>query len=740
MARKNERIIVEVDGDTTGLQKKLNQAEDSIGKFGKKAGGSIGGAADSIASGLGRISGGFVGIVGAVGVAGTALAGLAIKLNDNVRQLNQLSMQSGLTVTELQKLDKAFYRTGVNAEKLADINQDTLDKLGDAFANGGAISDDIKSVGLDINDFTKYLNQADGGIKAVIDTFYKLKDAGRTTGEITFLLESMGSDASRLVSVLNESANSQEAWNKINNESVIISEDTAAAFQKFDDNLQSATRTGQSYLYDFMTPVIKEFNDLYELVNKDWTGSDFMQMLYRGADNFVLGGKGAIPDFLKKLLGKDSLDSAFIAGSNEYDFVNASRAGYEANKGKWKTNPRNTGTADPKSGWGAKQEAEKAAAAAKKAQEAAARKAEAAAKQAAAKRIQAERALGVALSQVAENAGEQRLQVFDRQQNELLKTIETTAKTVGKTASEIEALLDRARKSGARARTELIDSMIGYTDPNQDLKDQVNISGMGINKTQSNFLSDQQAQRLNGDNPFAYDNTQKLLEENKKREELELQLNANLLQSTEDFEKRKADIQARYAAQAMQIAQQNTNAQMNILATAAGDMGNVLAGVFGEGNKAAAAAFAIQKGINMAQIMMNMQVALSEALATPFPANIAAYGQILGMGAQLISTARGTNISGQFHGGVDSLDPSMDNKSFVLKAGERVVQPEANKKLTEFLDNNSGSNNYGGDTTIYAPLIVQGSIGDDDAKFNEMLKKHSQSVNQAVRDAQKRST
>ncbi len=152
---------------------------------------------------------------------------------------------------------------------------------------------------------------------------------------------------------------------------------------------------------------------------------------------------------------------------------------------------------------------------------------------------------------------------------------------------------------------------------------------MGIYQTQANFLSDQQAQRLNGDNPFACDNTQKLLEENKKREELELQLNANLLQRTEDFEKRGADIQARYAAQAMQIVQQNTNEQMNILATATGDMGNVLAGVFGEGNKAAAAAFAIQKGINMAQITMNMQVALSEALATPFPANIAAYGQIL---------------------------------------------------------------------------------------------------------------
>ncbi len=40
--------------------------------------------------------------------------------------------------------------------------------------------------------------------------------------------------------------------------------------------------------------------------------------------------------------------SAFIAGSNEYDFVNASQAGYGVNRGKWKTRPRNTGTADPK--------------------------------------------------------------------------------------------------------------------------------------------------------------------------------------------------------------------------------------------------------------------------------------------------------------------------------------------------------------------------------------------------------
>ena len=94
---------------------------------------------------------------------------------------------------------------------------------------------------------------------------------------------------------------------------------------------------------------------------------------------------------------------------------------------------------------------------------------------------------------------------------------------------------------------------------------------------------------------------------------------------------------------------------------------------------------------------------------------------------------------GQFHGGVDSLPADLDNKSFVLKQGERVIQPEANKDLTKFLSNQKQSTTGGNEYTINAPLIVQGSV-DDDAKFQKMLKKHSQSVNQAVREAQSRNT
>ena len=45
-----------------------------------------------------------------------------------------------------------------------------------------------------------------------------------------------------------------------------------------------------------------------------------------------------------------------------------------------------------------------------------------------------------------------------------------------------------------------------------------------------------------------------------------------------------------------------------------------------------------------------------------------------------------------------------------------------------------------GDITVNAPLIIQGDVAGDDKKFNEMLKKHANSVTQAVRSSQRRNT
>jgi len=64
---------------------------------------------------------------------------------------------------------------------------------------------------------------------------------------------------------------------------------------------------------------------------------------------------------------------------------------------------------------------------------------------------------------------------------------------------------------------------------------------------------------------------------------------------------------------------------------------------------------------------------------------------------------------GQADQGMDSIPKSLNGKSFILSAGERVVQPEANKKLTSFLDQQEKS---GGGGNIFHIHI--GSVDSDD--------------------------
>ncbi|TFH90883.1 hypothetical protein [Vibrio ouci] len=50
-------------------------------------------------------------------------------------------------------------------------------------------------------------------------------------------------------------------------------------------------------------------------------------------------------------------------------------------------------------------------------------------------------------------------------------------------------------------------------------------------------------------------------------------------------------------------------------------------------------------------------------------------------GAAAIEEVKSVNFS-QAHGGIESVSQSMDNSTFLLSAGERVIQPQQNKELS----------------------------------------------------------
>lgn len=732
----NNRIRFDIDGDATGLRRALSQGGNAISDFAGESGellGGLSGQFGDLTSRIGGLGGGIAGVAGGLGLLAGGVAALVLSSNEYVKTLNEISRSSGLTVTELQQLQTVFQGLGLDVEKFADINKDALDHLGDGFRDGSGVAQDLKAYGVNLQDLNKYLNQTDGGIKAVAHTFYQLKNSGKSISEITNAMESLSSDSSKLVDVMKNYGSETELMNAIYSTHAQLTDENARKYQEFDKQITNISTSFTLWKANALTPTIVELNKILEVMNGgNWTDNSFMDMMRE----FYYGGDNAIAQGLRKIDGVQEIGYSITATANLdaqakslLDFVNGA------------TKPKTDTT--PSGGWvdkGKEEAAAKAAQAKKEAQaKAAATKAETLAKKTADDRIKAQDTLNKAISDMTIESNARQLSEFDRQQKALVLSIQKSAKTLGLSQGQLTGLLNQQQASSTSKRTNMVNGMIGYTDPNQGLKDTNSlISSGGLNKQQSGYLADQQNQRINGDNPFNYDNTDQQQQQNTEAMNLELKQNEMLLQGHEDYEKKKQEITTKYNTQALNIASQNKLAQLSVFSTAATSLTDGLVSAFGESSGAAKAALLVQKGVSMAMISMNLATALSSALATPFPASIAAYAQVLTLGMSLISTASGAT-SGQFHGGVDELPSGMNNKSFVLKAGERVVQPEANKKLTKFLDNQS-TNKSSGDITVNAPLLVQGSSGDEDAKFTEMLKRHQNSVVQAVRNSQQRNT
>lgn len=144
-----------------------------------------------------------------------------------------------------------------------------------------------------------------------------------------------------------------------------------------------------------------------------------------------------------------------------------------------------------------------------------------------------------------------------------------------------------------------------------------------------------------------------------------------------------------------------------------------------DSSDSAKALFAVQQAAALGLATLNALGAYQETYNnTPGPtpikvaagvgAEITAWGKVAGIAAQTI---------GQFHDGEDEVAAT---GSYYLNEGERVVQPEANKKLTKFLDSAPDNISDTGNTyitqTISAPSIV------DKKGFDELLARSSKEI------------
>ena len=128
--------------------------------------------------------------------------------------------------------------------------------------------------------------------------------------------------------------------------------------------------------------------------------------------------------------------------------------------------------------------------------------------------------------------------------------------------------------------------------------------------------------------------------------------NAAYLRLEEAYGKKLADINEKYNKQ---IAEDEKKAQQERLAameqftsgmgSLAGAMGGLILQMNSDNTEAYAAMVAIQQGFAIAQATMNMYVAMSQALTQPFPANLAAVGEVAAAGGQILSAITAMNVA-----------------------------------------------------------------------------------------------
>ena len=349
------------------------------------------------------------------------------------------------------------------------------------------------------------------------------------------------------------------------------------------------------------------------------------------------------------------------------------------------------------------------------------------------------------LSQIGTNEAQIRITRFNYEQDQIEKRIREAGKLAGSTESEITDMLAKQYESRKIKYKDMVDQMLSETnrlkqaqniaaianDPNATADTKARAAAAG-----STWMNDTVSQGLGYKNPLNF-SPDPVQNQNINTEEQENKDGAKALYDAkvlgfQEYQDQLTVIQANADMKRSRLTADALTSTLGMWQTGAGNVADIMAGVFGESSAAAKAAFAVSKGIAIAQAVINIQQGISEAIKLGWPMGIAAGLQVAAQGASIVRTIKGTAIQGQAHDGWDSL-PSTG--TYNLEKGERVVGKSLNQDLTKYLSNQDGSKS--GDIKIDAPLIINSNGQISDSDFQKMCDKHADTIVQATRKSQK---
>jgi hypothetical protein len=150
-------------------------------------------------------------------------------------------------------------------------------------------------------------------------------------------------------------------------------------------------------------------------------------------------------------------------------------------------------------------------------------------------------------------------------------------------------------------------------------------------------------------------------------------------------------------------------AKNNLILSSSQQIFGALAGLAktfgGKQSKAYKVMFAVQKGFAIAQGILNLSTAISNASAIPFPANIPAMATAAANGASLVASIQGASYQGQAHDGLRRATADSEG-TYTVRRDEMVLNPRQRENFEKVVANTeNGKSANAGNEYNFAPTI-----------------------------------
>ena len=193
----------------------------------------------------------------------TALKSWVTQAGDAANEITNLSRVAGLSAKDFQTMSYAAGTVGISQEKLADQLKDVQDRIGDfATTGGGPLKDFFDTFGKQAGITIQQLQKLSGpeALQLIVKT---MQDAGASGKDMTFMLESVASDATALLPLLKDNgAEFQRLQERAEQLGTVLDDNTVAAAKQMHQSLEDIGKVSDSVKTKIGASLAPTFNQL----------------------------------------------------------------------------------------------------------------------------------------------------------------------------------------------------------------------------------------------------------------------------------------------------------------------------------------------------------------------------------------------------------------------------------------------------------------------------------------------